>query len=315
MKVSVIVAFYNVGPYVDECVGSIVRQTYKDLEIILIDDGSTDNSGSILDEWASRDLRIKVIHEDNEGLSFARNRGLDISTGEAIAFIDGDDAVKENYIEILVNTMNETDADMCEVGRYENVLDEETLRFFSPVDDLLLYKDSGDYIYDTYTDREKRFFQSAIVVWGKLYKRKVWDGVRFPKGRINEDSWVFPQVISRCDKIAVRGDCLYFYRKRRGSIMSVLDEHLICSKIDSWMYQVRWWRNSEDPQADKLLAMCEKYICHFIYTKIGEVNSKYRDDLRPEYKKMVRHMLFSGYIPIKTKVKYLTYASTLRVFG
>ena len=96
--------------------------------------------------------------------------------------------------------------------------------------------------------------------------------------------------------------------------MSITDEHLICSKTDSWLHQVQWWRASNDSQADKLLAMCEKYICHYIYTKIVDVNSEYREKIRAEYKAMVNHMLFSKYIPIKTKVKYLSYASTQRVF-
>ena len=96
--------------------------------------------------------------------------------------------------------------------------------------------------------------------------------------------------------------------------MSVINEFLICSKTDSWMAQINWWRESSDPQADKLLAMCEKYICHFIYTSIQKTNAGYKEKLYPEYKKMVQHMLFSKYIRLKTKVKYLTFASPKRVF-
>ena len=195
MTVSIIAAFYNVDEYADECVKSIVNQTYPDLDIVLIDDGSTDSCGKILDEWAGRDSRINVIHEPNKGLSFARNAGMKAAKGEYFAFVDGDDALKEEYIETLIKTLEETGSDMCEVGRFENVSGKDTKRFFSPVSRLEVYDRYQDFIYDTYTDKEKRFFQSAIVVWGKLYKREVWEGIEFPVGKICEDSWVFPAVL------------------------------------------------------------------------------------------------------------------------
>ena len=314
MKVSVIVALYNVKDYADECIESLTRQNYKDIEIILVDDGSTDETVEIVDKWASTDNRIKVIHQVNGGLSAARNSGMKIATGDCIAFIDGDDSVKEEYLETLVINMESTGADMTGVGRYENVLGEDSIRCFSPVNNLTVYNDYRDYIYDTYLDKEKRFFQSAIVVWGKLYKREIWDGIYFPVGHNNEDSWVFPRVISRCKKIAISPEHLYFYRKRSGSIMSQVNEKLVRSKTDSWMQQINWWRQSSDLLADKLLSICEKYICHYIYTNVKYMGEDYKAIIQPEYKTMVKHMLFSKYLPLKTKVKYLTYASPSRIF-
>ena len=314
MKISVIVAMYNVKEYADECIESLVKQSYKDLEIILVDDGSTDETVGIVDKWAAMDERIRVIHQVNGGLSAARNSGMAIATGECIAFIDGDDAVKEKYLEVLVNNMENTGADMTGVGRYENVPGENTFREFSCVDSLYIYDDCRDYMYDTYSDKEKRFFQSSIVVWGKLFKRDVWDGIEFPVGRINEDAWVFAEVMSKCNRIAISPEPLYFYRKREGSIMSKVNEKLIRSKTQSWMHQVEWWRESKDPLAGKLLSICEKYICHFIYKNIQYYTSDYKKELKKEYKTMVRHILASKYLSIKTKVKYLTFANPIIVF-
>lgn len=314
MTVSVIIPCYNIEDYAGECIESVMAQTYSDLDIIVIDDGSTDKTGEIIDDFAARDSRITVVHEDNKGLSFARNKGMSLAKGECLAFVDGDDAVGEDYFKTLVNNMLSTGADMAGVGRYENVLSGEGFRYFSPVDGMVTYHDYRDYIFDAYTDKEKRFFQSAIVMWGKLFRREVFDGIEFPVGRINEDSWVFPRVISRCQVITISPETLYFYRKRKGSIMSEVNEHLVCSKIDSWMSQILWWRESDDLQADRLLAMCEKYICHYIYTTVNMMGTEYRKGICPEYRKMVRHMLFSRNIRFVTKVKYLTIARPGKVF-
>ncbi len=314
MKVSVIVALYNVKDYADECIESLIKQNYKDIEIILVDDGSTDETVAIVDKWASTDNRIKVIHQVNGGLSAARNSGMKIATGDYIAFIDGDDSVKEEYFEVLVKTIKTTGADMAGVGRYENVPENGTFKNFSSVDSLTVYNDYRDYIYDTYADKDKRFFQSAIVVWGKVYRHEIWDGIEFPVGHNNEDSWVFPRVISRCKKIAISPEPLYFYRKRAGSIMSQVNEKLVRSKTESWLQQINWWRNSNDSRADELLAICEKYICHYIYTNAKCLGSDYKNKIYPEYNTMARHMIFSKYMPLKTKVKYLTYASPRRTF-
>ena len=314
MKISVIVALYNVKDYADECIESLVNQSYTNLEIILVDDGSKDETSAIVDKWAAKDERIKAIHQENGGLSAARNTGMKYATGDCIAFIDGDDSIKKEYFETLVKNMNDTGADMSGVGRYENIPGENTFKNFSSVDSLTVYNDYRDYIYDTYADKEKRFFQSAIVVWGKIYKRNIWENIEFPVGHNNEDSWVFPRVLSRCNKIAISPEPLYFYRKREGSIMSQVNEKLVRSKIDSWMQQINWWRNSKDSRADELLSICEKYICHYIYTNAKCIGPDYKSKISPEYSAMVKHILFSKYLPLKTKVKYLTYASPLRTF-
>lgn len=314
MKVSVIVPMYNVSEFAEECIESIVNQTYKDLEIILVDDGSTDETASIIDAWASKDARIKVVHQKNGGLSAARNTGMARATGDCLAFIDGDDAIKDRYFEVLVKNMMETNADLACVSRYENIPGENTFKEFSSVDDLFIYNDYRDYVYDTYMDKGKRFFQSAIVVWGKLFKREVWEGIEFPVGRINEDSWIFPNVMSRCNKIVISSESLYFYRKRNGSIMSKVTPKLVCSKTDSWMQQIKWWRESNDSSADKLLSVCEKYICHYIYKNVQYFTQEYKESIKKEYKSMIRHMLASKYLSYKTKVKYLTYASSFVVF-
>ena len=300
--------------YAGECIESLVNQSYTNIEIILVDDGSTDDTSSIIDKWAQNDTRIKVIHQDNGGLSVARNSGMRSATGDCIAFVDGDDSVKKDYFKTLVDIMTSTNADMSGVGRYENVPGENLYRQFSTVDKVTVYSDYRDYVYDTYIDKGKRFFQSSIVVWGKLYRREIWEGIDFPVGRNNEDSWVFPKVMARCDRIVISPAPLYFYRKREGSIMSNVNSKLIRSKTESWMQQIEWWRESEDPLADKLLASCEKYICHYIFKNCKVMDSEYKKSIEENYRIMVHHLILSKYSPLKTKIKYLTYARPQKVF-
>ena len=315
MTISVIATFFNVEAYAQECIESIIGQSYKDLEIILVDDGSVDKSGMILDKYAAIDSRIVVVHEDNQGLSFARNTGMQMATGECYAFIDGDDAVKPNYIETMVSIMDTYDADMVGVGRFENVIENDSIRQYSPVDEISVYNDFRDYICDTYSGKTKNFLQSAIVVWGKLYRRIIWEGIIFPVGLVNEDSWVFVETVSRCKKIVVSPEPLYFYRKREGSIMSSMADKIICSQTNAWMHQIESWRLSNDLLAGRMLSLCEKFVCNFIHNHTHCYKGEYRKKMNREYSKMVRHMLFSKYVKFKTKAKYLTYANPLLVFG
>ncbi|MBO4678487.1 MAG: glycosyltransferase family 2 protein [Lachnospiraceae bacterium] len=314
MTVSIIAAFFNVGAYAEECVSSISGQSYKDLDIILVDDGSTDDTGKILDEWASKDSRIRVIHEENKGLSFARNAGMRVAKGDAFAFIDGDDAVRENYIETLVLNMESSDADLSVVGRYENNPGTDEFILVSPVKEFTTYNDYTDYVYAAYADRTGAFFVSAVVAWGKLYKKTLWEGVEFPVGRISEDAWVFPQILSRCQKIVVAPDNLYFYRRRKGSIMSSGNEKLYCAVIESWLHQVKWWYEHDGNRAGKLLSACEKRACNYMFTHAHDLSDSNKGNYRNEYKLMIRHMLLSVFIPLRTKIKYLTFARPGKVF-
>ncbi|MBO5417834.1 MAG: glycosyltransferase [Clostridia bacterium] len=208
--VSIIVPVYNVEQWLPRCVDSLIAQTYKNLEIILVDDGSTNNSGKICDEYAEKDDRIVVIHKENGGLSSARNAGFEVAKGNYISFVDSDDWVMPQFIEKLYNAIIENDCDLAECG-FAAVSSEvipETNRndSFSVVDDCQAMK----------THLEDGHFRQ--VVWNKLYKREIIT-VEFAEGKYHEDVFWTYQIIANCKKLVHITDVLYCYFQREGSIM------------------------------------------------------------------------------------------------
>ena len=215
--ISIIIPIYKVSQYLDECVASIVNQTYKDLEIILVDDGSPDECPQMCDEWAKKDNRIKVVHKKNGGLSSARNAGLAVATGEYIGFVDSDDYVDETMYEDLMRVMKQN---------------EKTVVVSSPImrnnDGVLIPYVVGTYEYKdgdamTFSEYMKLFLGMNMdaTVWNKLYKRKFIQTL-FREGRNNED-YLFmyynvKNVYSTDYMFAVTGKAHYYYRDNAQSI-------------------------------------------------------------------------------------------------
>lgn len=211
--ISVIIPVYNVAPYLIEALESVVHQTYQYLEIIIIDDGSTDGSGEICEEYAKKDKRIKIIHQENKGLSAARNTGLDTMNGQAIVFLDPDDAFCLQMIETMLNVMQDEEADMV-VCKYISIITREHLKPEG--------KSRPSLLPGNYTCQEALQFVAEeklnVSVWNKIYRSELWKDIRFPEGRVYED-WpvVFP-VIERTNKVHILSDVLYMHRVHPGSI-------------------------------------------------------------------------------------------------
>lgn len=210
--ISVIVPIYKVEPYLDRCVRSIVEQTYQNLEIILVDDGSPDQCPIICDEWAMKDSRIQVIHKENGGLSDARNAGLAVATGDLISFIDSDDWIEPDFLEALYAALTATKAQIaeCAVAYVDEAGGELRRRAAAPLPPMgkmealrRLIQEDG--IYQT--------------VWNKLYRREVVDGILFEKGKHHEDDFWTYQIFDRIEKLAVVDKPLYNYLQRSGSII------------------------------------------------------------------------------------------------
>lgn len=209
--ISVIVPIYNVEKYMDMCIQSIVEQSYVNLEIILVDDGSTDSCPTMCDAWAERDSRIKVVHKENGGSALARNVGLDIAKGDYIAFVDSDDMMNRDMITILYNTAVEQNADIveCDYSIEENEVLNQTLHTIS-ID-----------IYDSQRAmlghiRDKVFRQ---VIWNKLYRTRSIDKIRFVEGKVIDDEFWTYRVIGNATKLARIEKKLYFYRQQDESVM------------------------------------------------------------------------------------------------
>lgn len=210
--VSIIVPIYKVEPYLRRCIDSIVNQTYTNLEIILVDDGSPDDSPRICDEYAARDNRIIVIHQENGGLSDARNAGLDICKGEYISFVDSDDWTNENYIANLLDIIIKNKAD---IAIAENI---RTDGCSEP--------SKGNISINVYTPQnalKHLFSQNHIaftVSWGKLYKKSLFTSLRFPIGKYHEDEFTTYILFYKSKKIVYTSEILYYYYQRAGSIVS-----------------------------------------------------------------------------------------------
>ena len=210
--ISVIVPIYKVEAYLDRCVQSITAQTYKNLEIILVDDGSPDGCGAICDGWAEKDSRVRVIHKENGGLSDARNAGLAVASGSLIAFIDSDDTVDPRFLEAMYSAMTAAGAEAAEcsishvdengrVLRVEPVAPEDRMDRPEALRRLVM----EDGIYTT--------------AWNKLYRRSLLDGLTFPVGKLNEDEFWTYRVYDRISTLAVVRDPLYNYLHRGSSII------------------------------------------------------------------------------------------------
>ena len=208
--ISVIVPIYNSEKHLNKCVDSILNQTYKDLEIILIDDGSTDNSPKICDEYAKNDNRIKVIHKENGGLSSARNAGLKIATGEYITFVDSDDYIDVTMYEKMHASIKKPNADICMCG--SKTVDKnckEIARDILP-DDCLF---TGEDIILNFVIKLK------TAVWNKLFRYEIVKNIHFPPGRVHGEDLVFLSMfLDKTTTMSTVSDACYFYFKRQNSI-------------------------------------------------------------------------------------------------
>ena len=209
--ITVVVPIYKVEAYLDECVQSILKQTYSNLEIILVDDGSPDRCGEMCDVYAEKDTRVKVIHQKNKGLSGARNSAIDIATGEYITFVDSDDYLKEDMIEALYNEIIQYGAEIAAVV-LESFFEDGTRSTNPHGGKIFVYakeKALDCFLFNDYL---------TPCVCGKLYSIALWKSVRCPEGKLFEDQFTTYKLIDQCKKVVFDTTPRYYYRKRVGSI-------------------------------------------------------------------------------------------------
>ena len=215
-KISVIVPIYKVEAYLSYCIESIINQTYKNLEIILVDDGSPDRCPQICDEYAGKDKRIKVIHKENGGLSDARNAGIEVATGDYFCFVDSDDTINPQMCEILYNTLIATASDisMCSWKKVYDIAKPEHKTFDIIPKKIREFK-GDDVLGLIYTNK----VPLIMVAWAKLYKKEIFKDIRYPVGKIHEDEAVIPYVLLNCKKLSFVNYEMYNNTQRNDSIM------------------------------------------------------------------------------------------------
>ena len=303
--VSIIIPVFNVRPYLAEALDSVIHQTYRNLEIIIIDDGSTDGSGGVCDEYAQKDRRVQVIHQENKGLSNARNIGLEISTGDVVAFLDSDDAYHLDYVATMLSAMIKEKADIVSCRYTEHC----TIKAMNPGNQKGIKPNFRPGIYSTVSALQA--LADDMIdhhIWDKLYKRQVWEEFKFPDGHVYEDSDAIFHVVNNAVKVCAVDEPLYMYRVRPGSISetsskrNVEDWMLACLRLEKTISN-----NTPDVFSyDQLTRRRQLRIKGMIvnYARLSELKDEisFCDDLRTQ---IIRDVKKYGVKGIRTRVGYL----------
>lgn len=233
-KISIIIAAYNVAEYLPECLNSVVSQTYDNFEAIIVDDGSTDATSKICDDYAKQYPVFRVIHQKNQGLSAVRNRGIKESSGEYLAFVDGDDCLDANYLEKLLAAITRHHANIavCGFKTFPTAAIE-----LPPIATMT----GAQAVTKLLTEQENY----QIVTWNKLYHRTLFQNIDFPIGKIHEDSLTTYKLFAAADKVAFIAEPLYQYRTRQGSIMNKVKlENRLQIKLEAALEAKNYFQNN-----------------------------------------------------------------------
>ena len=212
--ISVIIPIYKVEKYLKQCIESVINQTYTNLDIILVDDGSPDNCGLLCDEYEKKDSRIRVIHKQNGGLSDARNAGITIAQGEYIGFVDSDDYISQDMYEKLHSAIKKNNAQLA-VCNFQYVNEDGTeINKQSPVKNEKLSR------IEALHKLNESMWWYYVTAWNKLYRKELFSNIRFPFARLYEDAYLVHEIMGECDNIATISEKLYYYRQRDNSIIT-----------------------------------------------------------------------------------------------
>lgn len=299
--ISIIVPVYNVEQYLRRCIDSLINQTLKEIEIILVDDGSTDSSGSICDEYEIKDNRIRVIHKNNRGLSHSRNIGIDIAKGKYILFVDSDDFIHPQMIEILYNTIIDNDADItiCDFDRvYENTNVE--FEKYENIQDINIYNNI-EALNELYSKNVVKF----VIAWNKLYKRELFENLRYKEGKIHEDEFIIHELLYRSNKVIHIHLSLYFYLQRQDSIMNSKFSVRRLDGLDAYRERITFFKyRNEKELFEKAIFRYSKEFFIYYYKLKYEVNNskKYLKKIKKDYTLLFRYIMMSPYYTKKEKV-------------
>lgn len=301
--ISVIVPIFQVEQYLDRCISSIVRQTYENLEIILVDDSSSDKCPEICDAWAKKDRRIQVIHKVNGGLSSARNAGIDIAKGAWLTFVDSDDYIANTFVESLYSIVVRMSSDIAVCGSYQDATGNCFVVAMKQNNEVEIYKRER-ILKEYFTDN----FGPLISTWNKIYNRRIFfdkDNLRFPVGRLHEDAYMMYKFLWKANKVAVSKKPLYYYVFRTGSIINSFGTKNMQDTYDFLREAIEWTKRNI-PVLTRAAQYCAwnqflglSYICR--------KNSSIDPDgtiLKKIYN-LGNHVIFNPYANIKAKLKYI----------
>ncbi len=297
--ITVIVPICDVDAYLSKCIESIIQQTYKRLEIILIDDGSQDLCPQKCDEYASKDERIQVIHKKNEGLSSARNAGLDIATGEYVSFVDGDDWLEQDMYEQMLEVAEKTEADMVTCDVYFWKYGTQECRTNSGQTNKQTIIEDNDELFRHILEPNPTI---KFVIWNKLFRRTVIGDTRFKDGQRYEDIYFDRMVFGRVGKCVAIDRALYNYLQGRpGSTISSFNEDRLC-KLDELDEYVTMFNERKRPDIAKMFRRCAAASALYLYGQA--IKFGYGSDLR-----RLIHKRFCDYYSVEEKwpLKYILF--------
>lgn len=214
MKLSIIIPVYNVRRWLEETVQSVLNQTFRDFELILVDDGASDGSAELCDAFAAGDSRVRVIHQENAGVSAARNAGLDAAQGEYIGWVDSDDIVEKDMFQRLMTLAETHNADIAQCHH-----DRASALNGSDRSDDVKFLDGAGFVRRMFT-KQGGDYTNQVALWSKIYRKELWQNIRFPVGQVYEDEMQTYKVCLKAEKIVETEDILYHYVKRENSIIT-----------------------------------------------------------------------------------------------
>ena len=291
--VSIIVPVYGVEQYLPECVESLLRQTHRELEIILVDDASPDNCPRLCDRYAAQDSRVRAVHKPNGGAASARNAGLDAATGDYICFVDGDDWVDPDYVNHLLDTVGDADIGIC--GFYRSTKSKNEPH--AP-------EQPGKLSAEAYL---LRFLSdwSCSLLWNKIYRRETIGDIRMAEGHAIDDEFFTYLVVMNSKNVAISPKPLYYYRLRGSSVMRTVDDRLERVMLDRVEYITTRYRNI----SEKMPRLAEPFLQDAVdtlirYWRYSKNTPKAQKQIRA-WTKAHRRQIMGLKLPLKTRLSYL----------
>lgn len=269
-KVSIVVPVYNKEKDVKKCINSLVKQSYRDIEIVIVDDGSTDNSYDICNKYAKRDHRIRVFTKENEGVEIARIYGIEKSTGTFITFVDSDDWLSKNAIEVMISSLKAHEADVSIIN-FCRVIGSKGI----------VKKRNKDDIYSNQLITQQEFIEKhlqafcgwdsfPINVWGKLYKRELFQDIELSGLIYGEDLCMNLQVLPKAKSIVINSKGLYFYKW--GGVTTNIKDSLFDNAISQYLFKIQYFKKFK---RDDCVEMADVELCNFFITFVDSIIAKY----------------------------------------
>lgn len=300
--ISIIVPVYKVEDFIDTCIQSILNQTYTTWELILVDDGSPDRCPQICDDYATKDQRIKVIHKENGGLSSARNVGLDNMTGEYVTFLDSDDFFHPQYLEILLKTCIENQADISQCGFVRGV--EKTFPIIN-TNEKIEVVDNYDIFLKGY---------AKIIVCAKLYKTHLFDEIRMPLGKINEDDFTTWKCYFNSTKIVITNRQLYYYTINNQSIMATSKKQPRLDFMEAYEERIAFFQEKKEKSMEDYSRM---HFCKALLLTYENkmLTKEQRKCVFINFQKNWSNVKHSKYVPLHLKTLFYMFNMTPRTIS